>query len=85
MAREMSEGRRQLLEALQRTTTIEIAMRCGVTHQAVSHWASGLCQPSERSQAMMREHCWIEGDWHVERVYRFKRALRTVHQTNRAL
>jgi hypothetical protein len=63
MAERLTEGRRQLLRALQITTTIEIGLRCDVSHQAVSHWANGLCKPSKKSRALLAQHCWITGKW----------------------
>lgn len=66
-AKSMTPGRRQLLAALQVTTTIEIGLRCHVTHQAVTQWANGQTKPSAKSQAMLREHVWtVVGPWDEE-------------------
>lgn len=62
----MTPGRRQLLAALQRTSQTEVALRCDVTQVAVSYWASGQKRPSEESQRMLAEHCFIDGAWDVE-------------------
>lgn len=59
----MSEGRRQLLRALQITTALEVAARCRVTHQAVSQWASGATKPSDPNRKRLAEHLYITGEW----------------------
>jgi transcriptional regulator with XRE-family HTH domain len=64
----MTDGRRQLLRALQITTTIEVGLRVGVTHQAVSYWANGERKPSPRSRAALAEHVWITGSWEAPRT-----------------
>jgi len=64
----MSEGRRQLLAALQILTATEIALRCGVTHSSVSRWASGQTVPSQKAQAALAEHVWtVVGPWKTGR------------------
>jgi transcriptional regulator with XRE-family HTH domain len=64
----MTEGRRQLLAALQILSETEIALRCGVSQSAVSRWASGETIPSKRAQEMLREHVWtVVGPWETER------------------
>lgn len=62
MAR-MTAGRRALLAVLQRTTTIYVAARCGVTPSRVTRWASGDGRPSARARARLRDNYGIPDEW----------------------
>ncbi len=60
----MSDGRKQLLKALQVVSTGEVAERCRVKQPAVSQWANGQTTPSARSQSFLRERVWtVVGPW----------------------
>lgn len=53
---ERSEGRRLLGRALQHTTGVHIAARCGVTPNAVYAWAAGRHAPYARTRQMLEEY-----------------------------
>ena len=46
----MTEGRRQLLTVIHRTTVRHVARRCSVTANAVYNWLSGRNTPGPRAR-----------------------------------
>jgi DNA-binding transcriptional regulator YiaG len=59
----ISQGRRTLLAALQKTSRRSMAKRMKVSTAAVSRWASGVSRPNELSQGLLKDTYGIAGSW----------------------